>query len=1589
MPIKNAGCTWEGTLVWKAADPQLKEHVLERQRITIRNYANDPDLLAEHVGMEDNFQAGGYGRRQVEELLQNAIDQLDSPGRVELRVGDGALYCANEGKPFGSEGIRAVTGAFLSSKRDEKIGRFGLGFKSVLGVTDRPQIISRSISFGFNGPDAAALLADLPYHPSRVPTLRVPSILDAAAIATEDPNIAEMMEWASTIVKLPLVRDGARLVEQLGSFDVRYLLFPEHLARVDITLESTGTRTLRRSVGAASDLVLLSEPDKEPTTWRVLHRDHSVSSAVRAGLPGLFHREQVRVSYALMTGQGHRDAGEFWAWFPLLDKTSASGIFNAPWQVNDDRTSMLPGSHLNSELLGVAADLLIDAALLESTRADPAKHFDVLPARGTKGSEIRSNADRYMTERVPKLARQHELIPTANGDMRAPSRVRAPYIKDGGEQTKSFALPADVVQRWSEATGSDDTPHWSCYTSSTRRARLTQLLTDENDQLVSKTVNPATWLSEVASPRTIEAIDAALSIYLRLKQEKQETWTQFSAARILPVSDGTLASAAEVATVLLPVEDADAPDRVRLIAQEFADNPEIRAKLRQLGVHEVSRDQVAAAAAAAARPTWEDADWRRLWAALIPASPDAGRAALHGVRARNLQVRVPTKAGLWRPASEVFSDPGLIPGVPARQPDFSQIGGRSDLLSAAGCISDLTIEDPATDGRVFAAYRSAMQRTTSAKVTAKYGQYIKGKLRFAERRGVWPLDILAELSDSEDPDAPKALARWTSRVIDLMPSRVLRAFLDLGGGATNKSVDLESPELWCVAKIGLLPSTLGLSPLDALVSKSLDPYGELVPVATRSFAGQIDLPTDLNRTPTGAVRIFLERDNYPISDAARLAEMLCVAANRKEFRDLTRLPALDPQTRRVRLTPISDIVLAEGDEVDDLGSHNLRFIPSGDWDEAISAVWSIPSAAEVVAKAIDWIPSEDAVPLLDVSPTLGRSVEPSLDDVLLRRCSSIVRRTTGPSGGVKEHRLDGHLDGRTVLVGDDLDSVDELLQASRLLRLRLKPGDIDGILRQDEALRRNQLVQQVQAEEATAAKLLRLVGREPLVADLPDGLLDIIERRQGRQSDSQVAQLYLNTRGNDALRRLKASIAGSGLSVPRNWDGTSEAQRFVADLGFPRAFAGTREKKPAPIEVIPGRVKLKRLHDFQQDLLTQIRELVLLREESGEHRRGLLYLPTGAGKTRVTTQAIAEMMRDDELGSPVLWLAQSEELCEQAIVSWTEVWRAIGDERPMEISRYWGGYEVDESLRELQVVVATDAKLASMIDSTVNRRAHNWLQNSKLVVIDEAHRAGSSRYVSILRWLGITQGAGAHTDRPLLGLTATPYRGTNEEVNRQFAIRFGKERLNALDLDDPIGQLREMHVLSKVEHQLLDGIVVHDAPTEGHGGSSAWDDVSRGILETLGSNLDRTQQLVDHIMKQDDRWPVLVFTPSVVSAHVTAALIRSLGRAADAVDGDMRGQERRRKIDAFKTGDTRVLVNCDLLTQGFDAPKVRALYIARPTFSPNRYVQMVGRGLRGPRNGGTEDCLLVNMVDTFTQFDRRLAYTEFDYLWTDKGAKAK
>ena len=133
----------------------------------------------------------------------------------------------------------------LSRKRGDEIGRFGLGFKSVVAISDRPQIFSRSVSIGFDREHARARIAELvpdgPY-----PMLRVAEPLDPHRIADEDPVLAELMTWAATVVRVPLLKGYDDLASDVREFPAEFLLFSPHANGADAR-GSTGRRSTRHS----------------------------------------------------------------------------------------------------------------------------------------------------------------------------------------------------------------------------------------------------------------------------------------------------------------------------------------------------------------------------------------------------------------------------------------------------------------------------------------------------------------------------------------------------------------------------------------------------------------------------------------------------------------------------------------------------------------------------------------------------------------------------------------------------------------------------------------------------------------------------------------------------------------------------------------------------------------------------------------------------------------------------------------------------------------------------------------------------------------------------------------------------------------------------------------------------------------------------------------------------------------------------------------------------------------------------------------------------------------------------------------------
>lgn len=139
-------------------------------------------------------------------------------------------------------------------------------------------------------------------------------------------------------------------------------------------------------------------------------------------------------------------------------------------------------------------------------------------------------------------------------------------------------------------------------------------------------------------------------------------------------------------------------------------------------------------------------------------------------------------------------------------------------------------------------------------------------------------------------------------------------------------------------------------------------------------------------------------------------------------------------------------------------------------------------------------------------------------------------------------------------------------------------------------------------------------------------------------------------------------------------------------------------------------------------------------------------------------------------------------------------------------------------------------------------------------------------------------------------------------------------------------------------------------------------------LKGIGANSDRNTMILKEVeyMKRMGRKKILFFGCSVEhSRNIAISLKAMYGINTGYVDSAMDLDSRISAIQDFREGRLEVLCNFGVLTTGFDAPKVDCVFVGRPVRSALLYTQMIGRGMRGARNGGTEDMVIVDIDDNF------------------------
>lgn len=399
---------------------------------------------------------------------------------------------------------------------------------------------------------------------------------------------------------------------------------------------------------------------------------------------------------------------------------------------------------------------------------------------------------------------------------------------------------------------------------------------------------------------------------------------------------------------------------------------------------------------------------------------------------------------------------------------------------------------------------------------------------------------------------------------------------------------------------------------------------------------------------------------------------------------------------------------------------------------------------------------------------------------------------------------------------------------------------------------------------------------------------------------------------------------------------------------------------------------------FSHQIDAQARAHVAIEGELG---RALLHMPTGAGKTRTAMNLVADYLREGNR-RVVVWLAHSEELCDQAVREFEKAWQVLGN-RAVPVHRYWGGFDCDLSAITDGVVVAGLAKLFAR--TKANSNVITGLATRKpFVVMDEAHQAIAPTYSLLLNIL-----VPSNRGRRLLGLSATPGRTWNDVGADQRLAEFfcgQKITLQIPGYDNPVQYLIDQQYLARATYRRLEcnsGVALTDAERQQ---LSETLELPESYLTRLGASAQRSLQIIAEIEKLAAvHRRIIVFAASVHQSELLATVLTARGLRAHSVTTRTRKDARTEIIDQYQVDDDVpfVLCNYGILTTGFDAPKTSAALIARPTMSLVLYSQMVGRAIRGLKAGGNAEAEIVTVVDPdLPGFDSvESAFSNWEDVW--------
>ena len=334
-------------------------------------------------------------------------------------------------------------------------------------------------------------------------------------------------------------------------------------------------------------------------------------------------------------------------------------------------------------------------------------------------------------------------------------------------------------------------------------------------------------------------------------------------------------------------------------------------------------------------------------------------------------------------------------------------------------------------------------------------------------------------------------------------------------------------------------------------------------------------------------------------------------------------------------------------------------------------------------------------------------------------------------------------------------------------------------------------------------------------------------------------------------------------------------------------------------------------------------DAVLAARRAG-HRRVLVHLPTGAGKTVIFSHLATLAKR------PVLVLAHREELLSQAR---EKLERALQGQATVAIERGSARAPAAAKIVVCSIRSLREERLARLIKD----------RDVGLVIYDECHHAAADDNLRVLRQLGVFDKTFTGT---LLGFTATTQRGDGQGLDEVFEEIVYSRTLPDLIDDGFLAPLKGFRISTTADLRRLS--------------PSGLDFEEQELSEAV--DIEERNALVARSIQElarDRR--TIAFCVTVNHARHLAHALNTLGVPAGIVHGAMPADARAQTLRDFREGRLHAVTNVGVLTEGFDDPGVSAIAMARPTRSEGLYAQCVGRGTR--LFPGKTDCLILDFVD--------------------------